>query len=103
MKDESTEYIFRKMWWKGSLGRQKKTDTNSYRELCFFCCFFWLHWILVAACRIFCCSGQALSCSMRGFSVVVHAGFLFSGSGAWAPGRIGTVVVVCGLSFPHGM
>ena len=51
----------------------------------FFSLFFWLHWVLVAACRIFVeacsnfhCSAQSLCCD-AGFFLVVACGFLSSG------------------------
>ena len=59
-----------------------------FKDLCFFLNFiyfiyFWLHWVLVAACGIF--------VEARGIFVVVHR--LLSSCGTQAPGYMGSVVV----------
>ena len=62
--------------------------------------FFWLHWVLVVACRVFVEACRIFCCSMSsllwhtGFSLVVACGFSLSSCGMWAPGHVGSVVVV---------
>ena len=75
--------------------------------------FFWLRWVFVVACRIFIAASVIFLLQRAGFSLVMVCRFSLSSCGVWAPehmdsvvvvhrapGRVGSVVVMCGLSCP---
>ena len=70
--------------------REETASKLIFKKMYLFSLSFWLHWVLVAACGIFCCTVLAsleLWCAGLLYLVV-------------APDRVGSVVVARGLSCP---